>query len=228
MKLMTKNDLFTEKLNKNDLNSRDFYESRERYALTNFYQIYLKPEFDKDYVSSLHLATTFKQSTTNITSYDAVIYLKDKITLQIIFKFIIEVKYRDAPYETLMLEKSKYKGLLKEYKDACKFKTKEEDLTLLYINFDSTGTYIYNLLSDKITSFINNKKNKVTEKQVKTTYVLNDKKIDKDIYYLPKSLAALYPYTLTTDYNLIYNMTKTVSFETKQAPIKKYYSLFND
>ena len=212
-------------MNKQNLTNIDYFESRERYAIQQLYAIHIKPIMEHHYNCELHLSSTFRQSIKATESFDAVIYLRDKITLRIIYKFIIEVKYRDSEYETLMLEKKKHKALLNDLKKAEQFKGVEEDIAILYINFCPSGTYIFNLSSDKLIDFLKDNKNKATVKQVRTTFIADDAKIDKDIYYLPKSLAKHYPLVVESDYALIYNISKTQKIEDKKQPVKTY-SLF--
>lgn len=53
----------------------------------------------------------------------------------------------------------------------------------------------------------------------------DDKKIDKDIYYLPKAMAKHYPLTIDSDYSLVYAISNNQKPEEKKQPVKTY-SLF--
>ena len=212
-------------MNKQDLKSIDFYESRERFAMNQLYEVHIKPVFEPFYNVSLYLTPTFRQKTTTTLCYDAILYLRDKVTMNIIYKFIIEIKYRDSDYDSMMLEKSKYKSLLKQQQEAIKYSS-NEDIAILYVNFTPSGTYIFNLSSDKINNFIKNNKNKVKEKLVKTTYIQNDKEINKDVYYLPKSLGKRFNLTSYKDYHLIYELNDVLKPSVEVQEKIKTYSIF--
>jgi hypothetical protein len=206
-----------------DLKQINFYENRERYAMTQLYLTYLKPSLSVYYDVELHLTPTHKENSCNTYCYDALILLRDKITTHCVYKFIVEIKHRDNDFDTVMLEKVKYNSLMKVNKELSKYLTKDEGVDVLYVNFMPSGTFIYKLTNDKLQDFLKLKVNKVKEKQVKSTFIENDIKIDKDIYYLPKTLAKYYPYIIPRDYELTY-MIKTEVVKT--SPVNKTYSLF--
>src|SRR3989304_6924403 len=155
-------------MNKTELNNIDFYESRERYALTELFQLHLKPMFD-GYTTELHLSKTFRQQVKSEV-YDAVMYVRDKVTHNLLYKFIIEVKYRDSEYETLMIESKRHNELSKTFKQAVQYKSPDEDIAVLYVNFTPTGTYVFNLSSDRVKAFLSDRKNLLTQKHTQYTF----------------------------------------------------------
>lgn len=215
-------------MNQQDLTTIDFYESRERYAMHNFYELHLKDYF-KDYKTELHLTPTHKQNSSNRQCYDAIIILRDRISLKMYHKFIIEIKFRDADYDTVMLEKSKYNLLQKTKRDALKIKFPYEEVHILYINFNYNSTTVFNLTSDRNETFLKKRINKVKEDHVKTTFIANDIKVCKDIYYLPKELGKQFPPAITKDYKLVYEYNKSLNTPTPikpEQPIKNTFSIF--
>lgn len=208
-----------------DLTNIDFYEARERFAITELYKHQLKPLFI-NYNAELHLSHTFRSNMKNEV-YDAVIYLRDKITTNILYKFIIEVKYRDTEYETLILEKKRYNELFKTLKQAEQCKAPSEDITVLYINFTPSGTYIFNLCSNSNQKFLNDKLNLKTEKLVQYTFETDKKEINKKLYYLPKHLAKHFKFVIDSDYHLIYNIQNQPKVIEKQKQvIKRIINIF--
>lgn len=214
-------------MNKQEVNNINFYESRERFAMVQLFNEYLKPIYFTDYITELHLTPKLSDGQRQYC-FDAFILLRDKITTSIIHKFIIEIKHRDTDYDTIMLEQKKFTALMNEQKKQLKFKAPDENITVLYINFMPTGAYIFNLNNKKIVNYITNKKNKVVEKQVKTTFTIDNTKVNKHIFYLDKSLAKHYPMTIDKDYQLIYsiesNNIKQISKDYNK--VIKTYSLF--
>lgn len=177
-----------------DLNTINQFEEHERIFMKEFYIAFLKPMFENDYIPELYLTKGLSGC-----AFDAVIYLKNKITYDIEYKFLIEIKCRPTDFDTIMFEKKKYNGLLKEHKKAVQNRGANEDNGILYIIFTEKKTFVFNILSDKIQSFLKVKKNLVKESHVKTTFIQDDKKIIKPIWYLPKEFAQQFNYT--TEYN---------------------------
>lgn len=215
-------------MNYADSKTINFLESRERYTMSQLFKQYLKPIYFEKYYTELYFTPTLRDINKTTLPYDAVILLRDKITMTLIHKFIIEVKCREEDYPTIMLEKKRFNQLNSEYRKALKIKAPTEEITILYINFMPSGAYIFNLTSDKVISYITTKKNREVATLVSSTFIEDDIKINKDIVYLPKDFAKYYPLTIEKDYSLIYAIdNKQVEKNAKDYnKVIKTYSLF--
>lgn len=106
--------------------------------------------------------------------YDALFFIIDTETQSIIKRVWIELKIRKTTYDSYLLETKKMNSLIRLRKAMY---YKEEDVTLLYINFTPNETIIYNL--DKV-------KNIPTQKKVmnKCTVLSRTNKVEKDVIML--------------------------------------------
>lgn len=176
-----------------DIRRLSFFEERERLNMKSFYELYLKPKFDLHFNSSLYLSKTHAEGGRN-NNHDCVLYLRNKQTDAIEYKFIIEIKCRHTDYDTVLLEKKKYNGLLKTYKRANAIKAPNEELGILYIVFTDKKTIVFNLESENILTHLKTRKNLIKEKQPKTTFIGDDEEITKTLWYLPSTLGKKYDY----------------------------------
>lgn len=197
-----------------EANKIDYYECRERYAMRQLFEKYIQPLF-KNYNAQLINTQTFRQRPGDTACYDAVILVQDKITNRLEYKFIVEVKFRDSDYESLILEKQKYTSLMKEHRKALSYASPDEEVAVLYVNFTPSGAYIYDLTGERVNMFLSGKKNKEVCELVKTTYTKDGDTKGKTVYKLPKTIAKRYDYTIPVDYRLVYELDSRQMVQTK-------------
>lgn len=154
--------------------------------------------------------------------YDAILYIRCKLTQHILFMYLVEVKVRETFYEldTLVFEKKKLVNLQKERTKFVRTQLPSFVPEILYISFTPENTYMY-FIDDLI------KNQELPDVQYKsmnvTTVAKDNKKIDKAVYMLDKKLAVVKPFKYDAKKyadSLIRNINKEIKL------VKTVISLF--
>jgi len=179
-----------------------------------------------------HLSMSYKYnyefhhtSSTLPICYDALLYVRCKLTGNILNMYLVEVKVRDVDikYDELIFEKAKLKNLQKERDQFYKKQMSQFKPNILYIQFCSEGTYMY-FIDDIIEEGL---LPKVTTMEMnKVTVATKQEKVKKLVYLLPKNIAFKSKYKFTIkeyENSLIMNIASDIQ-EIKK--INKIQSLF--
>lgn len=156
--------------------------------------------------------------------YDAIIYVKDKLTDDIKEMYLVEVKVRNVNFNELIFEQKKLNTLKRERNNFVKNQGPTLTPKIIYIQFTNDGTYMFfidDLINENLMPQV------TTMKMNKMTVADNNEKINKKIYLLSKDLAVKKNFVFNDIEYATTLLNKSIEL-TKEANtiVKKYHSIF--
>ncbi len=156
--------------------------------------------------------------------YDAIVFVKCKLTDNILDMYIVESKVRETHFDELIFEKKKLNTMQRERDKFVKKRLPSIIPKIMYISFTPVATYMFDI--DYLIE--NNMLPKLTTmKMNEMTVADNVKKINKQVYLLPVTLAVKknFKYNAMEYANSLLKVAKEYIEEAKTI-ITKTYSLF--